>query len=133
MTPAQKRAFLKAPHLADLATLLPDGSPHATPVWHHYERGRFYVLSETTSVKVRNIERDPRVCLTVASREQPYAYIMAMGEAELERGRIPELVLKMSMNYLGEDEGRRYAKSVADVDFVVIALKPSKTIAWSGD
>ena len=133
MTPAQKRAFLKAPHLADLATLLPDGSPHATHVWHHYERGRFYVLSETTSVKVRNIERDPRVCLTVASREKPYAYIMAMGEAELERGRIPELVLKMSMNYLGEDEGRRYAKSVADVDFVVIALKPSKTIAWSGD
>lgn len=133
MTPEQKRAFLKAPHLADLATLLPDGSPHATPVWHHYERGRFYVLSEADSVKVRNIARDPRVCLTVASREPPYGYVMATGRVELSRKRIPELVFKMSVNYLGDDEGRRYAKSVKDVDFVVIELKPSKTIVWSGD
>lgn len=133
MTPEQKRAFLKAPHLADMATLLLDGSPHATPVWHHYERGRFYVLSEANSVKVRNIVRDPRVCLTVASREEPYGYVMATGRAELSHKRIPELVLKMSVNYLGEDDGKRYAESVKDVDFVVIALKPVKTVVWSGD
>ena len=57
----QKKAF------AQLATLMPDGSPHVAPVWFEYDGKHILVNSAKGRVKDKNIRRDPRVTLSVES------------------------------------------------------------------
>ncbi|MDA1189567.1 MAG: TIGR03618 family F420-dependent PPOX class oxidoreductase [Chloroflexi bacterium] len=132
MNESQIEAFLQAPHLSELATLLPDGSPHVTPVWHHYESGVLYVLAERGTVKIKNIQQDPRICITVASHQKPYAYVMARGRADLSKDRKAEILLDMSVRYMGDEAGKVYAESVKNADFLTITLKPEHLVAWSG-
>ena len=53
--------------VAVLSTILPDGSPHATPVWVDVEPDGSHILINTGMAhqKFKNIERDPRVAVTV--------------------------------------------------------------------
>ena len=53
----QKRAF------ADLATVMPDGSPQVTPVWFDYSNGIIRVNTAKGRVKQRNMkEGSPVTC-----------------------------------------------------------------------
>ena len=64
-----------------LATVAPDGGPHVTPVVLGYDSDALY-LSVTGKQKSKNIERDPRVCISV-SREGDLAHLTIWGECEL--------------------------------------------------
>ena len=122
--------FLRKPQLSELGTVLRDGSPHVTPVWHHYEGGHFYILAGPDTVKIKNIQRDPRICVTVASHAPPYTYVMARGQADTSQDRKSDLLVDISVRYMGDEKGKRYAESVKDVDFVTITLKPEHLLVW---
>ena len=124
-------AFLREPRISILATLRPDGSPHLTPVWHHYDGERVLVAAEETAVKVRNIRTDPRVELCVSTDQPPYGFVQVNGLAGLSYDGIPALVRRMAVNYQGPEEGERYArKAVIGLDFIVITVTPSRTVGW---
>ncbi|MGH3576476.1 MAG: pyridoxamine 5'-phosphate oxidase family protein [Mycobacterium sp.] len=53
-----------------LGTTNPDGSPHATPVWGVVVGDGFYVYSELSTVKARNLARDGRGVVHLESSEQ---------------------------------------------------------------
>ncbi|WP_299539962.1 pyridoxamine 5'-phosphate oxidase family protein [uncultured Streptomyces sp.] len=72
-----------------LCTVRPDGTPHATPVWFVFSRGSWWVGTDASSVKVRNIERFPGVCLMLEGGDRP---VVAEGEAVLYRGPFPERI-----------------------------------------
>ena len=134
MTPEQIDEFLREPHLCDLATVRPDGSPHVAPVWHHYDGERLIVLAEDSAVKVRNIRHDPRVAASIATHTSPYKAAIVNGVAELSYSNIPEYVEAMAINYLGVEDGRAYAaKVVPETNFVVITITPTKIIGWKID
>ncbi len=61
--------FLARPIIARLSTVGADGYPHTVPVWYDVEqRGgetELVVVSDRRARKVRNIERDPRVALSI--------------------------------------------------------------------
>jgi len=82
--PDAARALLDAPNFADLATLMPDGSPQVTPIW--IDRDGDLVVFNTAKgrAKHRNLERDPRVALSVIDKADPYRYIQI-------RGRVKEM------------------------------------------
>jgi PPOX class probable F420-dependent enzyme len=65
--------------LAHLATLLPDGSPHVTPVWFDVCEGKIRVNIVRGRVKARNMLRDARVALSVADPDNPDRYIQIRG------------------------------------------------------
>ena len=131
MTPEQIDEYLREPHLCDLATVRPDGSPHVAPVWHHYDGERLIVLAEDSAVKVRNIRHDPRVAASIATHTSPYKAAIVNGVAELSYSNIPEYVEAMAINYLGVEDGKAYAESaVRDTNFVVITITPTKIIGW---
>jgi PPOX class probable F420-dependent enzyme len=71
LTPAVK-ALLTGPNYAHLATLLPDGSPHSVPLWVDVEGERVAFLTGPGSRKARNIERDPRVAISLTALGQPF-------------------------------------------------------------
>ena len=51
--------------LGVLATVNPDGTSQATPIWYDYDGQAFNVTSFANRVKVRNIRRNPSVSLVV--------------------------------------------------------------------
>jgi PPOX class probable F420-dependent enzyme len=63
------RSLLERPNVAHLATLLPDGSPHSVPLWVRLEGGRVAFFTQPGSRKARNLERDPRVAISVVDRD----------------------------------------------------------------
>ncbi len=131
MTPGEVDAFLREPRIAHIATLRPDGSPHVTPVWHHFDGERVIVVCEQSAVKLRNLRRDPRVSICIANDEEPYRYVLVDGTAAISEDRIPELVHSMAVRYMGQEEGERYTDRVLEeLRFSVITITPTKVLGW---
>ena len=63
--------LLEGPNYAHLATVLPDGSPHSVPVWAGIEDGRVVFFTQPGSRKARNLERDPRVAISLVVHSDP--------------------------------------------------------------
>ena len=69
----QKKAF------AELATVMPDGSPQVTPVWFDYTNGVVRVNTTTGRVKGRNLSVGSKVALSILDPDNPYRYIQIRG------------------------------------------------------
>lgn len=129
MTSAETATFLDGAHVSDLVTLRPDGAPHVAPVWYLYDGTRFLVMAEASSVKARNIRRDPRVAISVATQSEPYVYVVVEGTAVLRTEDLEGPVLEISVRYRGAERGGRFARElVADGGMVVIEVTPSRVI-----
>ena len=81
LTPQEIDAYLAGPHVAHFASIREDGSPHVSPVWYQWEDGKVTVVSGDAAVKTRNVRRNPRVALSVATDEWPYQYVILEGDA----------------------------------------------------
>ncbi|WP_088800851.1 MULTISPECIES: pyridoxamine 5'-phosphate oxidase family protein [unclassified Streptomyces] len=73
-----------------LCTVRPDGSAHVTPVWFVYQSSRWWIGSDHSSVKVKNIGKEPRVSLALEDGRFP---VVAEGDASLIRDRFPHEVV----------------------------------------
>jgi PPOX class probable F420-dependent enzyme len=97
--------LLKAKNYANVATLRRDGSVQVAPVWVDVQDGLAVLNSAEGRAWPRNLERDPRVTLTVQNLENPYEYVEI-------RGRVTERTTEgadahidsMARKYLGQDE-----------------------------
>jgi PPOX class probable F420-dependent enzyme len=129
MTSAETAAFLDRARVADLVTLRRDGAPHVAPVWCQWAGGRVLVMAEASSVKARNIRRDPRVAISVATQSEPYEYVVVEGTAEVWTEGVEGPVLEISVRYRGSERGGRFARELlADHEMVVIAVTPRRMI-----
>jgi PPOX class probable F420-dependent enzyme len=93
-----KKAF------ANLATLMPNGSPQVTPVWVDYD-GQ-YVLINTAAgrQKDKNLQRDGRVALSIIDPENPYRYLEVRGHiAQRTLEGADQHIDAMARKYLGQD------------------------------
>ncbi len=99
-----------------------------------YQNGQIRIVTQTNSVKSRNIQHEPRVSLSVAIHERPYKYVLVNGTAELSKEGIPELTRALAIHYQGGQEGNEYADRVlVEMDFYLITITPTKIISWSGE
>lgn len=66
---------------AHVATLEPNGAPHVTPVWIDYDHdtNRILVNTERHRRKARNVERDPRVGVSLLDPDNPYRRLCVIG------------------------------------------------------
>ncbi len=94
-----KRAF------ANLATLMPDGSPQVTPVWCDFDGTHVIINTARGRQKDRNMSRDARVSMSLLDPEDPYRYLEVRGRVEevTEEGAA-EHIDKMAKKYLGQDK-----------------------------
>lgn len=106
MTRLPRRAIelLERPNFAHLATLLPDGSPHVTPMWVGVEGNNLTMNTAVGRVKYHNVRRDPRVAVSVHDQGDPYAKVIVRGRViEItEEGALPH-IHELSRKYLGRD------------------------------
>jgi len=58
-------------NLVFIATIMKDGSPQLSPVWANYDDGFVLVNTAEGRIKHKNILRDPRVAVSVVSKNNP--------------------------------------------------------------
>ena len=94
--------LLERPVLCYLATSMPDGSPQLTQTWVDTDGESVLINSVLTHVKTRNIQRDPRVALTVTDPDQPRRYFQVRGRVlEVRTEGAVEHIEKLARRYLG--------------------------------
>jgi PPOX class probable F420-dependent enzyme len=105
--PDSARALLESDALAHLVTLNADGSPQVTCVWVGLAGDEIVCGHLGRFQKVRNIERDPRVALSVETAVvNPIGlreYLVVHGRARIEEGGAPELLQRLAYTYIGPD------------------------------
>ncbi|KPV53377.1 pyridoxamine 5'-phosphate oxidase [Kouleothrix aurantiaca] len=72
-------SLLRQPNPGFLATIMPDGSPQVTETWVDTDGDNVLINSVQTHVKVKNIDRDPRVAVAVAAHDDPSRYVQIRG------------------------------------------------------
>jgi len=77
--PEAVRALLDGPNYAHVATVLPDGAPHSVPVWIGLEGDRIAFLTGPGSRKARNLDRDPRVAISITAHDDPFTMATIRG------------------------------------------------------
>jgi len=134
LTPGQVQELLDEEHLAVITTNGPDGFPHSTPVWYLPEPdGTIAIIVDTGSVKVRNIERDPRVSVLIASEKPPYRWVLYRGTAELVSEGADDFTRRVSQRYLGVEGAREYVDSLGPhPPFVIVRVREPRVTTWSG-
>ncbi len=97
--------LLQAKNFCHVATLRADGSVHGVPVWVDIQDGLPVVNSAEGRAWPRNLERDPRVTLTVQNMENPYEYLEVRGRvAEMTREGADEHINSLAKKYMDKDE-----------------------------
>ena len=96
--------LLDEPNFAFVATLMADGSPQNTPVWIDRDGDTVVFNTAKGRAKHRNLERDPRIAVTVLDGDNPYSYVQIRGRAEFVEDGADAHIDKMAKKYLGKDE-----------------------------
>ena len=99
--------MLESDRLAHFVTLNPDGSPQVTCVWVGLEGDEIVSGHLGTWQKVRNIERDPRVALSIEAKGANelglQEYLVVYGRARIQEGGAPKLLQRLARTYIGPD------------------------------
>lgn len=94
----QRKAF------AQLATVMPDGSPQVTPVWCDWDGTHIQINTAKGRVKDKNMHRQPRVALSIMDPDNPYRYLQVRGRvAEITEVGADQHIDSLAKKYLGKD------------------------------
>lgn len=139
LTRVEIDAFLGGAVIARLATVKPDGAPHVTPVWHHWDGQAPWVIPRAKSSFVANIRHVPRVCVSVADDVDPlHTRVVIDGRAEVVegpakmQGLMLEIASDMARRYMGPD-GPKYVGRTADRARFLIRVTPERVSSWRGN
>ena len=107
-----------------LTTLLPDGSPNTHVMWVDADDDFLLINTEIGRAKYRNLERDPRVSVTIWDKSDPYRYVEVRGRmvetvhGEPARRHIDDLSLKYT--------GRPYDEKAIQTERVILKIAPDR-------
>ncbi|MGI8632873.1 MAG: PPOX class F420-dependent oxidoreductase [Solirubrobacterales bacterium] len=102
--PDAARHLFEKPNFAHVATLSPDGTPQVTPVWIDIDGDTVIFNTARGREKDKNLQRDPRVGISIHDQENPYESVSVQGQAvELTEEGADEHIDAMAQQYLGEE------------------------------
>ena len=111
-------------NLVFIATIMKDGSPQLSPVWANYDDGFILVNTAEGRIKHKNILRDPRVAVSVVSKDNPL-------DMTTIRGTVVEIISdeqyhhadKLTQQYMGREH---YPFKREGEKRIVLKIKPLK-------
>ncbi len=74
--------LVREDNFAALTTIMPDGHPQTQVMWVDAEGDHLLINTEVHRQKFKNVERDPRVTLTIWEKDDPYSFVEVRGEVE---------------------------------------------------
>lgn len=135
MTDEQWRAFVShGTRTGKLATVRADGSPHVVPVWFVLDGDDLVFNTGGTSVKGRNLRRDPRAALTVDEEQPPYAFVSVRGRVTVSED-VDEMLpwsIRIAARYMGGDRAEEYGRRNAVAGELLVRLRVEQVVAYTG-
>jgi len=120
--------LLEAKNFCNVSTLRADGSVHGVPVWVDIQDGCPVLNTAEGRAWPRNLERDPRVTLTVQNMENPYEYLEVRGRVgERTHEGADAHIDSLAKKYLGKDE---YPFRQPGERRVMIRVEPDSVTVW---
>jgi PPOX class probable F420-dependent enzyme len=111
-------------NFATIATLMPDGSPHATVTWIDTDGKHVIFNTAEGRLKPKNLRRDPRVSISILNSENPYQQVVIQGRAvEMTHDGADEHIDRMAKKYLGVD---KYPYRAPGEKRVIVKVIPEK-------
>jgi PPOX class probable F420-dependent enzyme len=112
-------------NFAALTTLLPGGHPQTQVMWVDADEDYLLINTEVHRQKFKNVERDPRVTLTIWDKEDPYRFVEVRGEV-VDKTKGPEArehIDELSYKY----HGRPYGNTVKS-ERVILRISPLRQV-----
>lgn len=130
-------AFLESPvRPGVLATLRADGRPHIAPVWYVLDASgpvpTLLFNTSASSLKGRNIARDPRVSLCVQDDQPPFSYVAISGRA-VPSAEVPDVRLwagRIGGRYMGADRADEYGDRNGVAGELIVRLPIEHVVAY---
>lgn len=89
---------------ASVATIGPDGAPQVNPVWFGWDGEHIRFSQTTMRQKVKNLQRDPRIALSIMDPENPYRYLEVRGKVvAVEPDPGNAFINSMAKKYVDQD------------------------------
>jgi len=127
--PEEFRDLFRREAYGNFATVMPDGTPHVTPVWVDYDEERDQVLVNTATGrrKERNVRENPKVGMTVLDPDDPYRYVSIRGEvAAVTTDGAVEHIDALAKRYFDVEEYPNHDDE--DGERVVIRIDPHRVV-----
>ncbi len=131
MDEEELQAFLDRPLSAVVATVGTGGGAHSVPVWFVFRNGVFVVWTDAGRRWVKNAQANPRVSLSIAEHETPYAAVVVRGEAEVLVDP-PDLAVEIRRiveKYIPAGEVDAYIEQWSALR-TTVRIAPEQTRAW---
>ncbi len=129
----KKDEFLKEQKILRLATIGENDIPHIVPVWYRYSGKKFYVGSNTRTVKVRNVKKNSKVscCVDVGVNAPDIYGVLIQGNASLilEKTRVKVIAKKILLRYFQTLENKSARELLDDTDCIIEVI-PEKFTIW---
>ena len=135
--PPEVRALFEGANFAHLATLTSDGSPSSVAIWAGLEGDDVVFFTQEGSLKARNIERDPRVAISITDHDDPYHTAQLRGRVKEVRGadEAHALADELALRYTGEPfpyrppTSRKYVIEVSKVRSTQLPFEHRPSVA----
>lgn len=125
MIPETHRDILDKNGLAFTATLGPGGEPQCTPVWYEWDGEELLFSTTRDRQKCRNLERDPRIALSITDPENALRMLEIRGVVRaIDPDPDRAFVNRMMKRYTGQDE---YPWDPPGAERVIVRVAPRHT------
>ena len=129
--PDSVKKLIEAKTFANIATLMPDGSPHVTQTWVDHEGYLVLINTFEGSQKHRNAVRNPKVALDICDPTNAYNMAVIRGlVSEITFDGAEEHIDRMAKKYLGQD---KYQMRQPGMRRVLIKIEPIHVIVPFND
>ncbi|EFW90777.1 pyridoxamine 5'-phosphate oxidase-related FMN-binding protein [Haladaptatus paucihalophilus DX253] len=125
--PEEFRDLFERKTFANFATVMPDGTPQVTPVWVGYDGDHLLVNTAEGRQKERNVQRNPKVGLSIIDPDDPYRFVSVRGEVEevTEDGAVDH-INELTRRYMDRDEYPNLGEE--DGPRVIIRIRPDRVV-----
>lgn len=105
--------LLQSNTLAHLAYNWLDGTPRVTPIWFHWNGEEIVMSSPPKAPKIKALQENPDVAITIDTNEWPYKVLLIRGKAEIDLvDGVPAEYAECAERYFGPEAGAGWVKQV---------------------
>ncbi len=130
--PPEHRDLFDRKTFAQFATVMPDGTPHVTPVWIDVDDDGYVLVNTVRNRrKEKNVRREPKVGLSIPDPDDPYRYLSIRGEVvEVTTDGAVEHIDDLARRYMDVEEYPNH--DAEDEDRVIVRIRPDRVVASGG-
>jgi general stress protein 26 len=122
------REFLRKPLIARMTTIDPDGYPHTVPVWFMLDGDDIVIIADRSTRKVGHVTANPKGAVTIGGDSADEAGYLFKGEFLIEEDPGHAWMRKVTFHYEEPDLAAQHVAEWAELDIIVMRLKPHKVI-----